>query len=270
MPNKEENPPEVEVEEEKEEGKGIEVDLDHKEEPEAEEKPVTNKDLEKMHKRMEYQARQYDKSQKEMKEALDAVSNLYKAPPAEEKPIEKEEQLDKIDEVAEKDWKKAVRMLGREEAERLYKEQIAEDQLRQQQEQNAAILEGSKQKVIERYSKIEDSTTIEGQYFAEEMQKDPSILTNNLGPEIAMARMEERLINEGITPAKAKPIIDDEIQRRQRVLTTGAAHGTVPRKTGNVVQLTKDQKEYCDYNTIPYDQYANSIKSLEKKGEVSA
>src|SRR3990167_7348696 len=89
-------------------------------------------------KRMEFQARNFEKARRELDELKSSLSNMRIT--TEQK---SEEPQDELDEIAQKDWKKAVRMLAQEELRTLARERQEEEK------KNTVIqeLENSKQKV---------------------------------------------------------------------------------------------------------------------------
>jgi len=146
-----------------------EVDLEEKpkeKKEERSEKPQLDvNEVSKALKRMEYQARSLEKARREIEELK---QNIVKLTPEQK---EADEQVDPLDEIAQKDWKKAVRMLAQQELEERDK-QIKE---RQAKESIVNDLEKSKQLVREKYPTIDDETSEEASLYLEVLNENPTI-----------------------------------------------------------------------------------------------
>lgn len=215
-------------------------------------------ELKKIESRIGYQARQLEKRMKEM-EALANQSS---------KPQKTEGEVQDLDEIANTDWKKAVKILGKEAA----KEYLAELQQANTVEatrRSAELeLEKSKKLVLSRYPNIENESTDEYKTYVEVVNEDPSILQNPRGPEIAMYRMEQKLMATGRMPQAVKnyvePKIDEEVSRRARV---GAVSATpkAPVRNENVIVLTQDEKEFCETRGIAFSDFAKMRKNTKEQ-----
>lgn len=226
-------------------------------EKEPEKNPQEDETLKKLAGRMEYHARLYEKGIRELNEIKKSL--LENRNPANAR--ETDDAVDELDELAQKDWKAAVRKLGREEAERILKEErekASQENIRQSQ---AFSYERSKRIVLEEYPDIfEDGSTEHGKLYRQVYNEDQSLLSNPNGPEIALYRMKRKMSENGVITNDVKPILDKEMARRQRA---GASQVTGRANGSNNVILTKDQKQWCDYNGVDYKDYAVSLKASE-------
>ena len=196
------------------------------------------------------------KRRREMEALRSRISNAALAPNASGVTVEDRE--DEIDELATRDWKKAVELLAEKKLRDLQKEQI------EAEKQNSlwAELEHSKSRVRERYPSVDIESSEEAKAYMEVLNENPSYLKNTHGPELAMYKMEERLRAQGRVPKEVEPLIDRELERRSRVSTASVTPGRHAAKPNTYV-LSKDQKELCDRHKIPYEEYARNAKRLE-------
>ena len=253
--------PEVEFKKEEQLEKGIEVDLNETEQKQpVKESSLDAEEIRKLHRSNAYYARQLEKTQRDMQRMAEQMGQ-FQTKPATQQEVEPEE-LDKYDKIAQKDWKKAVRELGREEAEGVIRKEH-EARLQQNQKfQREQELSDSKKIVLEAYPDIEDIETPEGREYLKVIQEDTRILSNTNGPEIAMARMERRLKNQGITPSAIagdiKQEADKEVDRRSRAQAGLQPKGRTVQS--NKVTLTNAEKEHCDRMGISYTEFAQMYK----------
>ena len=188
--------------EEKQDGEAPakEIELDKKETPKQEEKQTVSLDeFNKALKRMEYQSRQAEKLRKELKERDNTVRQVL---------IGKKEgeEIDPLDEIAQKDWKKAVRMLAQQELQEQAKV------LKKQEENNKLVseLENSKSRVREKYPQLDDENSEEARLYIDVINENPNLSRNPYGPELAMYKMEEKMRTMGKVPPQVKAIVDKE------------------------------------------------------------
>lgn len=235
----------------------IVVDLEKKTDDGAqkqEKKQREEDEISKMSRRMEYQARQFEKGLKQIQDIAQKISSV--SPTA-----KSETDIDDLDKVAEQDWKKAVDILAerrakiaiedyRQEQDRLIKERQTQDEL--------AL---SKARVLQRHPDLEDESSDKAKSYIQIINENPHFLQNPYGPELAMYRMEEKLRSKAheSTPSS----IDLEISRRQRVSQSSMPQGQKPSSQGKVV-LTSDEQAYCQRNSIPYEQFAR-MKMYDQK-----
>ena len=192
-----------------------------------------------------------------------------------------QETIDKYDQLVDQNrWQDAVRMLAREEA-RAEIEVQQQEQARQANAQAQLItVAQSKARVAHRYPTLHqetgDETSAEAKLFEEvyqqATQEDPLLLGDPHAPELLMYRMEDLAQARGV---KLKPAVVSPTALTGRG-STGVRGGGLPPSRGaggirgNTVTLAPEQKEYCDYHGIPYEEYAKSLKALGETGEVAA
>ncbi len=230
-------------------------------------KPVDTKsqqDFQRLNNTIAYQTRQLEKA---MRELADVKTQLAQRPQTVQ---EKPQNLDEIDEIAQRDWKQGVKRVVLPEIEARVQEilQKRDDAQRELSRKSSleAELDRSKQKVLGKYPQIEDEGSEESVLYRQVINEDTSILSNIHGPEIAMYRMEERMRQMGKTPPFVKPIVDREVNR----LTRAGASSVIGRQVSpnGKISLTKEQKEFCDHYKIPYEQYAKNLKTDEVSGGI--
>lgn len=173
----------------------VEIDLDHptKEVPKTE--GISAEEFQKERNRNEYLHRQMQKTLGELRQF---TNNLSSGAGQQVQPSsEPDQELDEIDKVAQKDWKKGVSMV-------IQQELLAEKQKLQAQalqHQQYAELEKSKQLVRERYPEIDDESSETAKEYIRILNSDPSLLQEKRGPELAMYRMEEGMKTRGASPS---------------------------------------------------------------------
>jgi len=243
--------------------------------PKKEEKPVKETpkqevrvpvDNSKLHNTIAYQNRKLEQAMREMQELKALIASRQQ--PVQEKP----QNLDEIDEIAQKDWKAGVKKVVEKDIEAKVQEILSkrEQAILEVQKRSVAEqeLEKSKQTVLEQYPEIEDESSEISQVYRQVIMEDQSILRSPHGPEIAMSRMERRLRQMGRTPKSVEPIVNREVNR----LTRAGASSVVGRQASpsGKITLSKEQKEFCDHYKIPYEQYAKNLKAQEAIGGVEA
>ena len=245
----------------------VTIDLDKPAQKQADhpkEAAKPSPELSKLNNTIAYQTRKLEQAMRELAEVRQQLSS--RTQPVVEKP----QNLDEIDEIAQKDWKQGVKKVVEKDIEAKINESFAkrEEAVRESQKRSLAEaeLEKSKQKVLQKYPQVEDESTEESQLYRQVINEDPSVLQNIHGPEIAMYRMEERMRQMGRTPQSVKPIVDREVNRLARA---GASQvvGRQAQPNGKIT-LTREQKEFCDHYKIPYDKYAQNLKAQDAIGGV--
>lgn len=178
------------------------------------------------------------------------------------------EDMDEYDKLVEKDWKGAVRKLAQEEAKALRQADREAEAKQRMAAQQLSILEQSKKTVVDRYPQLSDENSEISHKYREVVQKHPEYLSNEFGPELAMRSMEDELRSEGRLDEFSKKIVDKEIERRTRVGAASVPKASSPN-SGKAI-LTKEDKEFCDFNGIKYDVFLRNKKviSSERQAEV--
>ena len=166
------------------------------------------------------------------------------------------------DELAKKDWKKAVDLR-------------AEIKARQQLQAHTEsadfnrVLEESKSAVLRRHPELADPTSEKAKLFRNIVTANPEYTTMKKGPIHAMREMEEYMEQnlgykrEDIVKAEAKAR-QDERSRIDRVQISSTAGRNV--SDNNKVVLTKDEIDFCSMQGIDPKVYAANKRKLEKSG----
>ena len=258
-------PQDVEIEqpvETPEELSEVVVDLEKKPEPPKQEAEKQSPELTRLNNTIAYQNRKLEQAMRDLQETKRLLSERAV------QPVQKEQPVDEIDELAQRDWKQGVKKLVESDIESKVQAILEKrDQAQRELYRKSSLeteLEKSKNKVREKYPQIEDDTTEEASLYRQVINEDTTILQNIHGPEIAMYRMEERMRQMGKTPPSVKPIVDREVNRLTRAGVSSVV-GTKPTGDGKIT-LSKDQKEFCDHYNIPYEQYAKNLKADPSRG----
>lgn len=230
---------------------GVVVDLDPKKEEAKVEEKIDWQEFKKVQARIEFQNRQVDKKLKRLEELAERMSQPTVQPT--------NEPLDELDQVAQKDWKQAVKIIGKDAAKEFYDEIQAKRQVQENESKQFEELEGSKKRAADRHPELLDEASPKSRVYMQILTEDPSLLKNVRGPEIAMYRMEERL---GKPQVRIQPDL-----RNTRIGATNINGGMRPSLENKFV-LTQEQKEFCDNHGIPYEKYAKNVKTLETGGSV--
>lgn len=222
-----------------------------------EQRPIANSSddkIEKMHKRMEYQARQTEKTQRQFEQAMEQIKQLteklYSAPKQQEQASDAE---DEIDREANLNWKKGVKMLVDPQIERKVEELLnkrEQARIEAQKVQSAQqVREKSMARVLEDHPEIEDEDSDFTREYTKVLNEDPNLLSNPLGPELAMSRAEKRLSKNSAT-------INTETnsERVARVKAVYAPQGQKPTDSKRII-LTAEEKKICDEKGINYADY---------------
>lgn len=265
MPSQDESktPPEVEIHDEPaKEDIGVIVDLNKKEDqPKPDQSQLSVEELRKLHNRSEYLNRNLERTLKQVQTMVSQMqSGQTNQSSSQTQSHEKSGQVDELDQIAEKDWKQAVRILAEQVAdEKLTARQKAELTQRTEQER-IMTLNKSKSNVLSKYPNIDDETSQESKIYAKVLEENPDLLSNVRGPELAMYKMEERLKSSDpiLQQKENMDEIDKEVQRRMRISASSVPAGR-PAADNKIVLTTLD-KEYCDRNGIPYEQFAKMTK----------
>ena len=278
-PGKDTDPVVVEEEAPRKEEPGIEVPLEKEAptEPSLEDRVAekVKRDfealyagrIEQLENRLRGSWRINEKLERDSRELRESVNKLQRpgAPPV-------TPDKDELDALVEKgDWKTAVGKIADQRAEALYQQRVALEQQQAQLLASQQTLERSKNSVVEKYPDLDPDTgdpeSETSRAYAAELNKDPSLLSNMHGPEIAMYRMEQTVNPNGKSAGTETP--NTEVVRRQR-----AGQGSLPASRSipgtNKVVISRDQKEFIDYHGIDPTLYAQMQKALETDQQVEA
>ncbi len=167
------------------------------------------------------------------------------------------------DDLAKKDWKKAVDLRSKIQAE----DGIAAST---QTTEFNKVLEESKQTVLKRHPELNDSTSEKAKIYRNIVVSNPEYTRQKKVPLTAMVEMEEYM--EKNMGYKREDIIKAELQARQdesdrhsRVQLTSTTGRNVSE--GNKIVIGKDELEFCKLQGIDPKVYAANKKRLEKAGK---
>lgn len=167
------------------------------------------------------------------------------------------------DELAKRDWKVAVDLRSKLNAQSLLKQT-------QTTQKHEEVLAGSKQRVLKRHPELNDNSSEKTKVYLQILNDNPQYLTDPKGPIHAMRDMEEYM--EETLGYKREDIIKAEKrgkekaeERHNRVALT-STHGRHTTK-GRTVTLTKDELEFCKFNNVDPKKYAANKHRLEKSGK---
>lgn len=214
--------------------------------------PSVNEELVKMQRRMEYQARQYEKSLREMKEIAQSLQQAKQAP------SRQVNEPDDLDKVFETDYKKGIRILAQEEAKRILDEERKAIAKELEESSFLEMQERSKATVLKKHPELVSDENEKAEVYRQVINEDQSLVKNPHGPEIAMYRMEERLRTLKPTGDQS---VDREVERRLRTQSAYAPQGRQPSQTGKI-SMSVEEQQYCINKGIPFEQYAK-MKQLD-------
>jgi len=283
-PEKNEVPVEIIPAETKQPQPAQEVELDQAGSvlpPKPAEPSVSAEDFRKMQARYEYQARQFERSQRELQEQIHSLRSVPQPVIHTEKPAENDVyglNKDELNQLGQNDWTKPVQMMSEKIAAKIASEKIKEffeerekkqaEQLRQQT--SMSTLEREKQWVIEQEPSLNDETSeqFRGFYatYNRLIQEDPTLLQNPRAPRLVYREWKaEAKVPE--TAAGVQPV-DPEKERLKRVAGGVAPQGR-PVTTAKTIRLTQDEVDFCQNKGISPAVYA-SMKDANFKEGVTA
>jgi len=166
------------------------------------------------------------------------------------------------DEVAKKDWKKAVDLRSEIQARKQYHQQSTVQEFNR-------VLEDSKQSVLRRHPELSDMNSEKSRVYKNIVTASPEYVTMKEGPLFAMYKMEEFM--EKNMGYKRDEIVKAETRAREneqgrlnRVQLTSTTGRNVSE--GNKVVLTKDEVDFCELQGINPKTYATNKKKLASSG----
>lgn len=243
------------------------------------ESSVSAEELKKAQARYEYQARQLERSQRELQEEL---ARLRAVPQPVRNPTENKSEddvyglnKDELNQLGQSDWTKPVRMMAEKIADKRFDERIKtyeaerekQNQERVRQQMSTNILEREKQWVLEQNPSLNDESSedFRGFYgtYNRMLQEDPSLLQNPRAPRLVYREWKAE------AKAQDRPgAIDPEKERLKRV-----AGGVSPQgRSGSsqkTIKLTQEEVDLCKEKGFSPAVYA-SIKEANLKEGVTA
>lgn len=248
------------------ESQEIVVDLDEEEEEEEEGKP-DNKAFAKMR----IENTDLKKTVDDMKTTIDGLKiPADPAPVTTPAPVSKVNKEDprtwgdtEWDALAKADWKKAVDLRSKIQAEDKIASSATETEFNK-------VMADSQSKVLQRHPELNDPQSEKSKVFRNIVTANPEYTTQKKGPLLAMYEMEDYMVQtlgkkrEDVVKAEAAGI-KSEADRRDRVqLTSTSGHNLTE---GNKVTVTKDEMDFCKLQGIDPKVYASNKKKLATSGK---
>lgn len=168
------------------------------------------------------------------------------------------------DDLADKDWKKAVDLRAHMNAQKVLSTQ--------KEASNAANeLEKSKQRVLERHPELNDNGSEKSRIFLQILNNNPDYINHPKGPIYAMRDMEDHM--ETVLGYKKEDIVSaerngakKESERQHRIILNKG--GGKPQPNGkNTVTLSKEEAEFCKLQGLDPKEFARNKKKLSKSGK---
>lgn len=248
---------------------GLEIDLDEEDDDEA---PPSSK---KAWAAMRVENKELKKTVEDLKKSVDSLtaashdSDDDYVPPVATDPGKFDQNNPRTwsekdwDELAKRDWKKAVDLRSQIQAE----DRIAASQ---NTSEFNRVLETSKQEVLRRHPELNDPNSEKSKIYRNIVVANPEYTNQRKGPLSAMYEMEDYLEKnmgwkrEDIVKAEARAR-QDEADRHSRVQLTSTAGRNISE--GNKIVISKDELEFCKLQGIDPKTYAANKKRLERAGK---
>jgi len=170
---------------------------------------------------------------------------------------------DKWDELAKKDWKKAVDLRSKIQAE----ERIAAST---QTSEFNRVLEESKIIALKRHPELNDPNSEKAKIYRNIVVANPEYTQQKKGPLTAMYEMEEYMERnmgykrEDIVKAERQARAEEASRYNRVQLTSTTGHNI---SEGNRVVVSKDEMEFCKLQGIDPKVYAMNKKKLAASGK---
>lgn len=254
---------EIDPEEDPEES--TEIDLDEKEGEEDDTPPKAKAAWAAMR----AENKELKKTVDELKTSVDGLKNTSQpayVPPVQTQPDASDPRNwteSQWDDLAKKDWKKAVDLRSSIQAEDKIKNTAHLSEF-------SRVMEDSKQRVLQRHPELNDPNSEKAKIYRNIVTANPEYTAQKKGPLMAMYEMEEYMEKnmgykrEDIVKAEIRAR-QDEANRRDRVTLTSTTGHHISE--GNKVTLTKDEMEFCKLQGIDPKVYATNKKKLESSGK---
>ena len=273
LPNENQTPqPAAEVELDAATGKPVEA-------PKSVEPSVSAEEFRKLQARYEYQARQFERSQREMQEQLTTLRSAPQPVIHTEKPGEDDIyglNREYLNQIGQADWTKPVQLMAEKiaekKAEERFKALMAEQEKKHQETQKlqttSQMLEREKQWVLEKEPSLNDESSeqFRGFYatYNRMIQEDPTLLQNPRAPRLVYHEWR----SESSKPVTAAPVADPERERLKRV-AGGVAPTGRPVSSPKTIKLSQEDVDFCEKHGISPAMFA-SMKDANYKEGVTA
>jgi len=243
--------------------------------PKPAEPSVSAEEFRKMQARYEYQARQFERSQRELQERLDRIASVSQPAVHAEKPVDNDIyglNKDELNQIGQQDWTKPVQMMIEKGAEKKAREivkEILEEQRKAEAERirqlnTTTLLERKKQWVLEQEPSLNDETSeqFRGFYgiYNQLIQEDPTLIQNPYAPEIVYRRWKAE------AKAPERPDANDPEKERLIRVAGGVAPQGRPVTSAKSIKLTQEEVDRCNAKGIPLAVYAQMKDANFKEG----
>jgi len=166
------------------------------------------------------------------------------------------------DELADKDWKKAVDLRSIQNAQNIMAKQ-------QQATKAESALEEAKQKVIATHPELNDNNSEKAKIYLTILDANPDYLTQPRGPLYAMRDMEDYMENTlGYKRSEIRSAeragAEREASRQNRIVLNKGVGRTSNASSENKVVVSKDEMEFCKFHNIDPKEYAKNKQKLSK------
>ena len=249
--------------EEQDDAQEIEVDLD--EEEEEDDKPIGNKAWAAMR----VENKELKKTVEELNRSVKEI-NTNQPTPIERAPAATGNSDDprtwseeKWDSLAQSDWKKAVDLRSKLQAEKINQEYTHTAEFNK-------VLEESKQNVLIRHPELNDPNSEKAKVYRNIVVANPDYTMQKKGPLTAMYEMEDYMEKnmgykrEDIVKAETRARAAEASRQSRVSLTSTVGHNI---SEGNKVMITKDEMDFCKLQGIDPKVYATNKKKLAGAGK---
>jgi len=250
------------IEIEDEDPEEIEVDL----ETDDEKKQKADHNAKMAQQRLDQEKAALKRENETLKQTVDSLQRVATPPPSQQYGVDPNDYTKwtetQWDELAKKDWKKAVDLRAEIKARQQYQQFSTSDEFNR-------VLEESKTDVLQRHPELSDPTSEKSKLYRNIVTANPEYTSMKKGPIHAMREMEEYMERnlgykrEDIVKAETKARADEQA-RLNRVQISSTAGRNVSE--GNKVMLTKDEVDFCKMQGIDPKQYALNKKKLASSG----
>jgi len=242
----------------------VEIDLDEDDDDEDDNKPG-NKAFAAMrveNKELKQTVDKLNQSVEDLKTAAPAAAP-YVAPIAADPNDPRKWTEDQWDALAKTDWKKAVDMRSKMQA---------EDQISQSSQTTEfnRVMEESKTSVLTRHPELNDPNSEKAKVYRNIVTANPEYTNQKKGPLSAMYEMEDYMEKnmgykrEDIVKAELNARADESARHSRVQLTSTTGHNL---SGGNKIIISKDEMDFCKLQGIDPKVYATNKKKLESAGK---
>ena len=248
--------------EEQDDAQEIEVDLDEQEE--EDDKPVGNKAWAAMR----VENKELKKTVEDLRHAVESIPaptaiDTTPVPATHDANDPRNWSEDQWDNLAKDDWKKAVDLRSKLQAEEINRNYTHTTEFNK-------VLEDSKQKVLIRHPELNDPNSEKAKVYRNIVVANPDYTMQKKGPLTAMYEMEDYMEKnmgykrEDIVKAETRARAAEASRQSRVSLTSTVGHNI---SEGNKVMITKDEMDFCKLQGIDPKVYATNKKKLASAGK---